>query len=241
MGFDGVRVCWFNLDTRGVGERDLVAHVREGEWTRIASLATSELRVAAALRVALRRVALGHWLEVDPMEVALSVDDRGRSTVRHDERTYAVSASSHDVVGIVAAGCTGALGVDVTRIGSISDPARFLSRAATAKERAEVTAAGPDRVHGMVSRLWTRKEAYLKATGEGVSAQVARIEVPCGEASAGRKFAPLGTSEWWVLEPDAPDANFIAAIVAESDPVEPFVVAVDEKRLGAASILGVDR
>jgi 4'-phosphopantetheinyl transferase len=68
-------------------------------------------------------------------------------------------------------------------------------------------------------RFWTRKEAYIKADGRGVSLPLERIDVSAPEG----RVAVLdeATGEWrtcprWELRTLAPDPGYVAALAAES-------------------------
>ncbi len=70
-------------------------------------------------------------------------------------------------------------------------------------------------------RGWTRKEAYIKARGEGLSLPLKRFDVPLGPE---QNPVPIDTAadrgtarRWWLYPIDAP-AGYIAALVTEGVP-----------------------
>ena len=67
-------------------------------------------------------------------------------------------------------------------------------------------------------RLWTRKEAYLKATGEGLSRAPETIELEFGTDGTPRLAAIDGecrlAAQWWARML-SPAAGFLGAVVAE--------------------------
>lgn len=70
-------------------------------------------------------------------------------------------------------------------------------------------------------RGWTRKEAYIKARGEGLSLPLQRFDVPLGPE---QKPVPIDTAgdrgtapRWWLYPIDAP-AGYITALVTEGAP-----------------------
>ena len=61
-------------------------------------------------------------------------------------------------------------------------------------------------------RYWTCKEAYLKATGEGI-AQLEQVEVLLSLTEA----ASLQTSDDWSLQELIPADNYVAAVAVAGD------------------------
>lgn len=113
-----------------------------------------------------------------------------------------------------------AVGVDVEAAGELGDERRLAERIASDVEREALGALGGDARRTAMLRLWTRKEAYLKATGEGIGAGLRRITVPLRRAAAGERFDPEGDGTSWVLyELACPIEGLGAALVV--GPVDP--------------------
>jgi 4'-phosphopantetheinyl transferase len=69
------------------------------------------------------------------------------------------------------------IGVDIERHDPFALTAELLSAVFTIEERTELASLAPeDRVKGFY-RAWTRKEAFIKATGEGLSADLQSFSV----------------------------------------------------------------
>ena len=87
-------------------------------------------------------------------------------------------------------------------------------------------------------RGWTRKEALIKATGEGLSADLRRIAVAVGDR-ARVLTCPDGDASAWKLHAIEPAAGYIGAL-ATRWPVAPSVIThrdslVDQRRRRAVA------
>ena len=90
----------------------------------------------------------------------------------------------------------------------------FLARVATPLERAALEACtGADLERALLS-LWTRKEAYLKATGEGVGPGLQRVEVPLDAVAWATPWCPTDKETWYLFDLDCPRDGTAAAVVA---------------------------
>ncbi|NUS30319.1 MAG: 4'-phosphopantetheinyl transferase superfamily protein, partial [Streptomyces sp.] len=99
------------------------------------------------------------------------------------------------------------LGVDVERV---PDPqlAEEASRSLHPSERRQLTGTPPAGRAAAFARCWTRKEAYLKATGEGVSSAVLR------DVHVGAGFAPAQPPGWRVADVEVPVGWAAACVVS---------------------------
>lgn len=110
------------------------------------------------------------------------------------------------------------IGVDVETIGQFDDwPAlaeRILSPCAVRQLNALPEA---ERLRAFY-RAWVRKEAILKATGQGLVEALGEIEVTFAPAEPARVVSLWGKREaagaWWLAEPEVP-ANFAAALALQ--------------------------
>ena len=96
-------------------------------------------------------------------------------------------------------------GCDVERLGR-GDP-RIPGRFFHPEERAALEAAGdPAKWDRLFGRIWTRKESYLKATGEGISAPLSGFSVLV-DPPGGRFFGA-----------QAPDAEYAFSLCVLGEP-----------------------
>ena len=182
---------------------------RTGARRRAARAAPSRARFVLAH--AALRVLLGRRLDVAPGDVVYRRDPcprcggpNGRPALDGARPVYFSVSTSGDLILIGIA--TAPVGVDIeipARADTVRDVGELLHR----KERVELLATGAaDRARAF-TRLWTRKEAYLKGVGVGLGHGLATPYVGCGP----RPVAPSG---WSVLDVDVPHPYTAAAAVA---------------------------
>lgn len=161
---------------------------------------------------ALARLVLGVRLDVQP--AALRFDRTCRCGQQHgkprlaDEAVPAFSLThSGDLVGLAVA--DGAVGLDVEHVRPLSDLAGMAAQVCSAVELAR----SPSASTAAFLTIWTRKEALLKATGEGLSRPMASITLaPPGErprvlrwSGANAPREPVWLVDLWPA-PDHPGA-----------------------------------
>jgi len=86
----------------------------------------------------------------------------------------------------------------------------------------------------MSYRLWTIKEARLKAIGIGLSISPADIEVSLDGENEYRCHSINGESEWgrnWSIMPFTPATNFSASVVVEAGPTRIIYFHCEPRRL----------
>jgi 4'-phosphopantetheinyl transferase len=224
-----VLVVWLDLSRARDGAAAPLATLSAEERARVAKLATAPLQRRAAVRLALRRDVLGALLGVPASSVELTTDERGRLSVAGPTQ-LAVSSSSSGDVGLLAVASRRQVGADVASTGEVHDVPGFARRVATPRESAALGALGAEARRDALARLWTRKEAYLKATGEGISEGVAHVEVPLEEGLWQAPFAPVpGGVRWLLYDLACPVAGFAAALVVEPVGTQPPQVVLERR------------
>lgn len=177
------------------------------ERARLAALVRQEDRDRYVVaHLALRRL-LGGALNVAPAEVEVLREPcagcggpHGRPVVREPGVHFSLSHAG-DLVLLGFAGVP--VGVDVEEVpdaGAVAEMTSFLHP----RERAELAALPAGERPEAFARCWTRKEAYLKATGTGL---VEDPSVTC--VGAGGEPAELG--DWRVTDLEAPAGGYAAA------------------------------
>lgn len=187
------------------------AAVTTSERTRAAAFATPHLRRWYEASVWFRRHVLSTVLAVAPEDVAFEVTAGGKPSVTRAQNPLDWRFNlAHSADVLVLAMVQGSeVGVDVERIRPEVDWRGVAQVAFSEAERQ--TLDGPLRFYS----LWTAKEAYLKACGQGLAAPLLDITVEvAGEEIEVRQSLAGDRREWWgwSLRP-APKIH--AAVVAE--------------------------
>lgn len=140
------------------------------ERERAARFAHTRDRALFASAHALLRRALGAKLGVPPRELRFGAERRGKPILEHPlDGDVAFNLSHTRGASMAALGPVAALGVDVESGASLRDPLELAPSVFHPAERAWL-AEGIDEadLRARFLRLWTLKEAYLKARGWGL-------------------------------------------------------------------------
>ena len=152
-------------------------------------------------RRALRRLLAG-YLDIPPAEILFEYGVRGKPqlAVRQNPRALQFNVSHSGELALIAVGNEQRLGVDVERIRSEVDTYSLAERFFSVRERAALQAL-PVRLRASgFYACWARKEAFLKATGDGLSFPLEDFSVTThphldpeleeirGDAEAGREW-----------------------------------------------------
>ncbi len=176
----------------------------------------ADARRFAARRVALRCI-LAAYLDCAPADVGFEAQDAaGKPTLADPRRDALVfNASSSADVALVAVAKTGSLGVDVERARTIEDMEKIAERFFTRTETAHLKAQRPDRVTNAFYRIWTSKEALLKAAGTGLPGGLDRFEVSTDPARAPALLRDAKGGAFH-LYPADPAAGYFGALAADT-------------------------
>ncbi|MEV0318567.1 4'-phosphopantetheinyl transferase family protein [Streptomyces sp. NPDC050658] len=201
-----------------------------GERRRAAALRrTADRELYAAAHTALRRT-LGARLSADPAAVDLvrlpcpgCGGPHGRPAVAGGAGPH-FSLSHTDGLALLAF-ADRPVGVDIERVPA-ADVVDDVAAALHPAERAEL-AALPQAVRAMAfARCWTRKEACLKGTGEGLAGDGIRT------LHVGTGSVPVPVPGWTVSDVAVPDgyAAAVAVASAPSNPTSPSASSVRQQR-----------
>jgi 4'-phosphopantetheinyl transferase len=131
---------------------------------------------------------------------------------------------SHSADRVLCAIATGrAVGVDLEYVRPLSDVVEIAARVLSKGEQATFEKALPGARDRMFFEFWTRKEAFIKATGDGLSFPVHRIEValPAGQSSRLLSLSDAGRGKArWTLHALVTDPAYAAALVVEGEACE---------------------
>lgn len=116
---------------------------------------------------------------------------------------------------ILAIARRGPLGVDIERSREMNDAAGLARRYFSAAEVAVWESLAPAEQTAAFFRCWTRKEAYLKALGDGLRAPLDQFIVTFAPGEAPRliQASPHDTLAVWTIEDLPFDEGYTAAVV----------------------------
>jgi 4'-phosphopantetheinyl transferase len=193
------------------------------ERARANRFRTAELRRRfVAGRGALRAI-LGGYLGLEPAIVEFSYGDRGKPSLATPGLEFNLAHS--DDLALCALTVGRAVGVDVERLRPMDDAERIIARYFTARERLEFLDHPTAERAAAFFRGWTRKEAFLKATGEGLAASLDSFEVSLD--AGGARLLRVGddpdAARRWSLRDVDVAPGFVGAL-AVGGPIEAVLV-----------------
>lgn len=176
----------------------LAAVCSAGEQIRAASFATAALRADFLVARGYLRHLLARYLGVSPADVPLVIAPSGKPQIGGLPEGRLEFNLSHSGRFLLAAVTRGAeIGVDVEQVRPMPDAERLAETFFAPRERAELALVEAARREEALFACWTRKEAYLKARGDGLSFGLDRFAVPVAPDAVARLL-------WVDGEPDAP-------------------------------------
>jgi len=122
-------------------------------------------------------------------------------------------AHSHEL-GLVAVTRRRAVGVDVERVRQITDALAVARSYFSARERALLRRSPPEDLSARFLELWTRKEAVIKARGDGLARALDSFDVDTVPRSLRLDSSGPERSEWAVRDLEAPEGFVAAGAVA---------------------------
>lgn len=204
---DAVSLWWGDLETSRVREDD-AAILSPAELERAARFASWRDRDRfVAAHGQLRRL-LGSLLRCPPGEVELAEAEGGKPAIPGSSLRFSASRSAG--VALFATSWTMEVGVDLERVVEGREVEAIAARFFTDAERQAIAELPePERMRAAFE-CWSCKEAYVKGTGKGVTADLASLPV----WSPGSASTTVGA---WRVVPLDLDPGFGAA-VAGNDP-----------------------
>ena len=171
------------------------------------------------------RALLGRYLDVSPAEINFAYSARGKPSLAKAFSRDSVhfNLAHSGALALVALTRVAEVGVDVEQIRSVEDAEAIAKRFFSPRESEILQRLPTTELQTAFFNLWTRKEAWLKATGEGISESLSHVEVSCLQEEPVRVISLFGNSETarcWRLIHLAPAPGFVGALAIHAPEVE---------------------
>lgn len=216
-----VTTVWVvRLDAPDVLTSTRLAWLDESEHQRASRFYSSALadrwRVA---HVALRDI-LGSAMGSDPSELRFTQEANGKPVLVTTRRIGFNLSHSGDLA-LVAVTAGAAVGVDVERVSEVPEMEGVAASHFAREEQHALWSAPESARLAVFFRIWTRKEAYVKATGVGIGPALSRFAVTAG-TEAPRLLYAYDTprlEEWSMHTIEVPEGYSAALCIADAAPV----------------------
>lgn len=171
-------------------------------------------------RGALREI-LAVYLGANASELSFDYSTNGKPSLagRFAEMGIHFNLAHSEELALVAVTRIGIVGVDVERVRSVKDLDHLVARFFSERENKAFQKISEAEKQAAFFNLWTRKEALLKATGEGITRSLSLVEVSFLPGDPARLVAIAGDSvkaAEWSLRELSPAAGFTGAIAIQS-------------------------
>lgn len=174
------------------------------------------------------RQHLARILDMDPHRICFEYGSQRKprlSTVHGSDLQFNLSHSGRwGLIGLTRARD---IGVDIEEKVSLSDMDDLAARVFSEHEHTIYRAAATERRAATFYNCWTRKEAFVKAVGDGLTFPLRSFDVslePSGPARLLRIEGPPTAGRDWLLAVFDPAPDFAAAVVVSGQ--EPFAAVV---------------
>lgn len=201
-----------------------VASLSEEERTRAKKFRFRQHQSRFIAGRSLLRVILSRYLNVEPARVEFKYNPRGKPVLAHPFESSGIhfNLSHSDAMALFAVTTVGPVGIDVERLRLDIDFGGLVTLFCSPREyELFQNLASWEKQHAFFN-LWTRKEAFLKATGVGITQILNQVEVTFRPGEAARLIAVSGDpkkASRWKLHPLDPASNFAAAVAIEAQSV----------------------
>jgi 4'-phosphopantetheinyl transferase len=166
------------------------------------------------------RILLAHYLNCSPNEIGIICGPRGKPALRDRSRIrFNMSHSGQMALYAFTHDCE--LGVDVEYLRPLDDSEAIAKRYFSAAEVTELLSLKPQERALAFFRCWTRKEAYIKAIGEGLSIPLDCFQVTLLPGKPARFIqiaAEMGNADDWTLHHLEPAPGYIGALAYRDSP-----------------------
>ena len=201
-------------------EENLVSYVKqhlsEEERQRASRFHFKRHRRRYIIARGILRDLLGRYLDKAPERIQLDLTRFGKPYIDGDSLQFNVAHSGE--LAILAFTRDRFVGVDIERIRPFTDAGKFVDRYFSAGEQDEYRRLPEDQKPEAFFNCWTRKEAYIKAVGEGLSHPLNTFDVSMEPGQPARLLHVGGDEKEaakWTLVAFSPGTGYAAALAVQ--------------------------
>jgi 4'-phosphopantetheinyl transferase len=168
----------------------------------------------------LLRGLLGGYLGAEPARLVFTYDRHGKPTLSAFPVSSDLQFNLAHAGGLAVYAFTRArrIGIDLEQRRPFPDGDQIAERFFSIRERERLAALSPDEKEIGFFNCWTRKEAYVKAIGEGLAQPLDQFDVSLAPGEPAQLLATAGSpeeTERWRFQELTPADEYIGALAVE--------------------------
>lgn len=166
---------WWQLSPFFALESDLMTVLSPDEQRRANRFISPLIKTRFILSRGILRHVLSSYTHQPPEKLAFNYGARGKPTLQNI--SFAFNLSHSEDVALLAIAQTAHIGVDVEYMAEMAEMRRVASDYFSANEQIALFTLPPHDQMPAFYRCWTRKEAYIKARGDGFALPLDKFDV----------------------------------------------------------------
>lgn len=189
------------------------------EWTRANRFRFDRHRRQYVVGRGALRTLLAAYQGIQPEEVRFTYGPRGKPFLA-DSRDLFFNLSNSDEMALVGFVLGREIGVDIEYLKPMPDCEQIAERFFSESERMVLRGIPAECKEETFFNCWTRKEAYLKAVGEGLAAPLDSFDVTLAPGEPPRMLTLRGdaaAASRWFFEHLRPAPDYVGAIALERE------------------------
>lgn len=211
-----IHLWWISLDLTEEDLQTCIALLSESEKIKADRFKFPQHQRRYQAVHGILRIILGRYLNLDPAQINFTHSDRGKPYLTEDcnPLNLQFNLSHSENMAIVGISRDRRIGVDLEKMRSMENSLQLAKRFFCDSEYALLTQTIPKKRDKLFFQLWTAKEAYLKATGEGISGGLNQVEI------ALNPLRLINFPNWYLqsFESNLDDEhNYLSAIALEGE------------------------
>jgi 4'-phosphopantetheinyl transferase len=168
----------------------------------------------------LLRAILSRYLSMAPGRLRFRTNDHGKPYLApmSGQKTLNFNLSHSDGLALYAITCDREIGIDLERVRPVAEAEQFAARFFSAQENGVFRTLPVGLKREGFFTCWTRKEAYIKARGEGLSLPLDQFDVSLIPDEPAKLVSTRGDPReaWrWSLRELMPGPGYVAALAVE--------------------------
>ncbi|MBE9125652.1 MULTISPECIES: 4'-phosphopantetheinyl transferase family protein [unclassified Coleofasciculus] len=163
------------------------------------------------------RDILSRYLSLEPSQIQFAYSSRGKPALTNTNKRLSFNVSHSHELALYAISPAPRLGIDLEYMRPMPDAEKLAKRFFSEREYSAIASLPPEEQQAAFFNGWTRKEAYLKATGDGLTG-LEEVEVSLLPGEPARLVSISGNSQAacrWLIYPLNPAPDYVAALAVE--------------------------